>query len=43
MPMPLDRFVVLLQALVPGLMFMRSHAPDTVSDETVFAPHVADA
>jgi AcrR family transcriptional regulator len=35
--LPLDKFVVLLQALVPGLMFMRSQAPDTVSDETIIA------
>jgi AcrR family transcriptional regulator len=35
--LPLDKFVVLLQALVPGLMFMRSQAPDMVSDETIIA------
>jgi hypothetical protein len=35
--LPLDKFIVLLQALVPGLMFMRSQAPDTVSDETIIA------
>jgi hypothetical protein len=35
--LPLDQFGVLLEALVPGLMFMRSQAPDTLTDETTIA------
>ena len=35
--LPLDHSWVLLEALVPGLMFMRSQAPDTVTDETIIA------
>lgn len=37
LPLPLDKFIVLLEALVPGLMYMRSQVPDTVSDETMIA------
>ena len=33
----LDKFGILLEALVPGLMFMRSQAPDTVTNETIIA------
>jgi AcrR family transcriptional regulator len=35
--LPLDKFIVLLEALVPGLMYMRSQVPDIVSDETIIA------
>ena len=35
--LPIDEFVVLLEALVPGLMFIRSQSPGLVSDEMVVA------
>jgi len=35
--LPLDRFIVLLEALVPGLMYIRTQLPDVVSDETIIA------
>jgi AcrR family transcriptional regulator len=33
--LPVDTFVVLLEALIPGLMFIRSQAADRVSDEAI--------
>ena len=35
LPLPLDRVVVLLEALIPGLMFIRSQAPQLVSDQVI--------
>ena len=35
--LPLDKFIVLLEALVPGLMYMRSQVPGIVSDEAIIA------
>lgn len=35
LPMAADRFAILLQAMIPGLMYMRSQAPDLVTDEAV--------
>jgi AcrR family transcriptional regulator len=35
LPLPLDRFVVMLDALVPGLIFVRSQAPKLVPDEAI--------
>ncbi len=35
--LPLDKFVVLIEALIPGLMFLRAQAPEIATDETVIA------
>jgi AcrR family transcriptional regulator len=37
LPLPLDKFVVLLEALVPGLMFIRSQEPKLVTDDVIVA------
>jgi hypothetical protein len=37
LPLPLDQFIVLLEALVPGLMFVRSQVPGLVTDDVVVA------
>jgi len=37
LPMPLDTFVVMLEALIPGLMFIRAQAPELVSDAALIA------
>jgi AcrR family transcriptional regulator len=34
---PLDTFIVMFEALVPGLMFIRSQGPELVGDETIIA------
>jgi AcrR family transcriptional regulator len=33
--LPAERFVVLIEALIPGLMFIRSQAPELVTDEVI--------
>lgn len=35
LPMAPDRFAILLQAMIPGLMYIRSQAPELVTDEAV--------
>ena len=35
LPLPIDRFVVMLEALIPGLMFIRSQGPKLVPDEAI--------
>ncbi len=35
LPMDPERFVILLQAMIPGLMYMRSQAPGVVTDEAI--------
>jgi AcrR family transcriptional regulator len=35
LPLPIDKFVVLLEALIPGLIFVRSQAPELVTDEVI--------
>jgi AcrR family transcriptional regulator len=35
LPMAPDRFAILLQAMIPGLMYMRSQAPEVVTDEAI--------
>lgn len=35
LPLPIESFVVLLEALIPGLMFIRSQAPKLVSDAVI--------
>lgn len=37
LPLPIDRFILLLEALVPGLMFLRSQIPALVTDDVVVA------
>jgi AcrR family transcriptional regulator len=37
LPLPIDQFIVLLEALVPGLMFLRSQSPALVTDDVVIA------
>ena len=37
LPLPIDTFIVLLEALVPGLMFIRSQDPNMVTDEVIVA------
>jgi AcrR family transcriptional regulator len=37
LPLPLDKFVVLLEALIPGLMFIRSQEPRLVTDDVIVA------
>jgi hypothetical protein len=37
LPLPIDQFIVLLEALVRGLMFIRSQNPDLVGDDVVVA------
>jgi len=37
LPLPLDQFVLLLEALVPGLIFIRSQNPRLVPDELIIA------
>jgi AcrR family transcriptional regulator len=37
LPLPLDQFVILLEALIPGLMFIRSQNPKLVPDELIIA------
>jgi AcrR family transcriptional regulator len=37
LPLPLDQFVLLLEALIPGLIFIRSQNPKLVPDELIVA------
>jgi AcrR family transcriptional regulator len=37
LPLPLDQFVLLLEALVPGLIFIRSQNPKLVPDDLIIA------
>ena len=37
LPLPIDKFAVLLEALIPGLMFIRSQGPQLVTDEVIVA------
>lgn len=37
LPCPPDRFVLLLEALIPGLMFLRAQVPAIATDEAVIA------
>jgi AcrR family transcriptional regulator len=37
LPTAPDKFVILLEALVPGLMFLRAQAPDLITDEAIVA------
>ena len=35
LPIPADKFVLLLEALIPGLMYVRAQAPELMTDETI--------
>jgi len=35
--LPLDKFILLLEALVPGLMYIRTQLPDMLSDDSIIA------
>jgi AcrR family transcriptional regulator len=35
--LPSDKFAVMLEALIPGLMFVRSQAPEVATDELIIA------
>jgi len=35
LPIAAEKFVILLEALIPGLMFIRAQAPHMVTDETI--------
>ncbi len=37
LPLPLDQFVLLLEALIPGLIFIRSQNPRLVPDDLIIA------
>lgn len=37
LPLPLDRFAILLEALIPGLIFIRSQEPKLVTNEVIVA------
>ncbi len=37
LPCPPDRFVLLLEAMIPGLMFLRAQVPQIATDEAVIA------
>ena len=35
LPMAPDRFILLLEAMIPGLMFLKSQAPDLVTEQVI--------
>jgi AcrR family transcriptional regulator len=37
LPMPLDAFILMLEALIPGLMFIRAQAPELAGDAAIHA------
>jgi hypothetical protein len=37
LPLPIEKFVVMLEALIPGLIFVRSQAPELVTDEVIYS------
>lgn len=37
LPMPLDAFILMLEALIPGLMFIRAQGPELASDAAIVA------
>jgi AcrR family transcriptional regulator len=37
LPVAPDKFVILLEAMIPGLMFLRAQVPDICTDEAIYA------